>query len=884
MTTRTLQDDVRDLGAILGDVLREQAGTEAFDLVEGLRQTLVERRRTNEDTTDVQARLAALPSTDLETVVRAFGLYFNLINLAEEHERVRRRRQQPGGGKQSLDDALATLQAAGKDADEVEALIASTPLLLTFTAHPTEMRRRTIREHLSAIANELDALDVSDRPLAVKEQIAARVEAILGTAELRDRQPTVGDEVKGGLAYVSVLATAMVDVEQSLLRSFQARFGRPLRVGLPLALHSWMGGDRDGNPNVTADVTRDTLIAHQTEADRLVRQALISLFAVVSQHRLHMPTTQLIGGEVSPPTPQEIRIGDKPQSGFLVDAQLLDALGDEVEEPFRQRIEAIVRAVREDQHFDPAPALDEVAALLIAHGQRRTAATLLSSARCTTRILGRRLARLDVREHSQKIGAAVAALFARDGVDYAALDEAGKRAALQRELLSTRPFLGVCEVADAVIEDVVGPLRVLRERGLTDTRYVVSMTDDVSDLLEVLIVAREAGARVLPTPLFETLQDLDNAPRVLRELFALPLWRGVLGDVDDDGVDVANSGTGGVGVQEVMLGYSDSNKDAGPIAAIFGLYQAQREVADVCRKADVRWRFFHGRGTSLGRGGGPMARAILGQPPGTIGSGLRITEQGEALADKYGDPALARRNLEQGLYGLLVAAGTHTDEAPASFLEAMAIAAKQSTAVYRAFVTDPDFLRFFTAVTPIEEIARLKVASRPVRRGGAATLANLRAIPWVMSWTQNRANLPGWYGADAAFQSLGVAMCRDMLARWPAFRSLLDNLQMSLAKSDDVVLKAYLELDEQRGPLGPLVLEARAKTIALVEDITEAPLLAHEPHLQRSIALRNPYIEPIHRAQIELLRRSRGGQRTVVEDRALLSTILGIAAGVRNAG
>ena len=850
MTTRTLQDDVRDLGVILGDVLREQGGTKAFDLVEGLRQTLVERRKTNEDTTDVQARLAALPSSDLETVVRAFGLYFNLINLAEEHERVRRRRQQPGGGKQSLDDALATLQAAGKSADEVEALIASTPLLLTFTAHPTEMRRRTIREHLSAIAFEIEQLDLSDRPFAVKEQIAARVEAILGTAELRDRPPTVFDEVKGGLIYVSVLATAMVDVEQSLLRSFQARFGRPLRGGLPLGLHSWMGGDRDGNPNVTADVTRDTLITHQTEADCLVRQALISLFAVVSQHRLHMPTTPA-------------------------------SIGDDVEEPFRQRIEAVVRGLREDPHFDPAPALDDVAALLIAHGQKRTAATLLSSARCTTRILGRRLARLDVREHSQKIGAAVAALFARDGVDYAALDEVGKRAALQHELLSTRPFLGVGEVADAVVEDVVGPLRVLRERGLTDTRYVVSMTDDVSDLLEVLIVAREAGARVLPTPLFETLLDLENAPRVLRELFVLPLWRGVLNDNGNTGNSDVESEDG---VQEVMLGYSDSNKDAGPIAAVFGLYEAQREIADVCRAADVRWRFFHGRGTSLGRGGGPMARAILGQPPGTIGAGLRITEQGEALADKYGDPALARRNLEQGLYGLLVAAGTHTEEAPASFLEAMAVAARKSTVAYRAFVTDPDFLRFFTAVTPIEEIARLKVASRPVRRSGPATLANLRAIPWVMSWTQNRANLPGWFGADVAFSSLGVSLCRDMLARWPAFRSLLDNLQMSLAKSDDVVLKAYLALDEQRGPLGPVVLDARARTIALVEDITEAPLLAHEPHLQRSIALRNPYIEPIHRAQIELLRRSRSGHRTVVEDRALLSTILGIAAGVRNAG
>ncbi|HEY1099861.1 MAG TPA: phosphoenolpyruvate carboxylase [Myxococcota bacterium] len=860
-TTRTLQDDVRDLGAILGDVLREQGGDGAFGLVEGLRQTLVERRKTRSDTTDVQQQLRALSTTDLEIVIRAFGVYFNLINLAEEHERVRRRRSSPGGGRQSLDDALATLQAAGMGADDVERLIATTPLLLTFTAHPTEMRRRTIREHLAAIAGAIDGLDGVDG-VASREQIAARVEAILATAELRDRQPTVGDEVKGGLAYISVLVSAAVDVEQHLLRSFQARFGRPLRVGLPLGLHSWMGGDRDGNPNVTADVTSDTLDAHRAEADQLVRARLISLFAVVSQHRRHLRSTALL------------------------DELAADSERDD-DEPFRTRVEIIVRRLREEADYDPSHDLDEVAALLIAHGQQRTASTLLGGARCTTRLIGRRLARLDVREHSQKIGAAVAALFARIGVDYAALDEARKRTALLDELKSKRPFLAVGERGDATIEDVVGPLRVLQARGLVDTRYVVSMTDDVSDLLEVLIVAREAGARVLPTPLFETLADLDNAPRVLRELFALPLWKQVL-DVDDvaGDVDLAHDDRiAGVGVQEIMLGYSDSNKDAGPIAATFGLYRAQREIADVCRDADVRWRFFHGRGTSLGRGGGPMARAILGQPPGTIGNGLRITEQGEALADKYGDPALARRNLEQGLFGVLVAAGVPSDEAPASFLEAMHVAANQSVAAYRAFVTHDDFLRFFTAVTPIEEIARLKVASRPVRRGGsAATLQNLRAIPWVMSWTQNRANLPGWYGADVAFSSLGIGTCRDMLARWPAFRSLLDNLQMSLAKSDDVILRAYLELDEQRSPLGPLLLDARARTIALVEDITEAPLLSHEPHLLRSIALRNPYIEPIHRAQVELLRRSRAGDRTAVEDRALLSTILGIAAGVRNAG
>ena len=532
-------------------------------------------------------------------------------------------------------------------------------------------------------------------------------------------------------------------------------------------------------------------------------------------------------------------------------------------------MESAVRALREDPQFDPTPALNALATSLEQAGQTRTARALLTSARCRATMLGRHLARLDVREHSGKIGAAVASFFAGIGVDgYANLDETTKRSLLETELKTSRPMLGIGAVVEESVAAVLDPFRVLRAEGAQKTQYVVSMTDDVSDLLEVLILAREAGASVLPVPLFETLKDLQAAAGIVDTLLQVPAYRAVLGE----------------NVQEIMLGYSDSNKDAGPIAATWGLYDAQREISEVCRRHNVRWRFFHGRGTSLGRGGGPLARAILGQPPGTIDAGLRLTEQGEALSDKYGDPALARRNLEQGLYGLIVAKGAPASPAPAAVTDAMAEAGAASAEAYRALVHHEDFLRFFEAVTPIEEIARLKVASRPVRRPGAPTLQNLRAIPWVMSWTQNRVNLPGWFGVDVALESLGVQRARAMLGSWPAFRSVLDNVSMSLAKSDPVVFSAYLELDAKRSPLGPMLLASRAKTIALVEDVLESPLLATEPRLLKSIALRNPYIEPIHRAQIELLHRGRRGERGPIEDRALLSTILGIAAGVRNAG
>jgi phosphoenolpyruvate carboxylase len=336
-----------------------------------------------------------------------------------------------------------------------------------------------------------------------------------------------------------------------------------------------------------------------------------------------------------------------------------------------------------------------------------------------------------------------------------------------------------------------------------------------------------------------------------------------------------------------MIGYSDSNKDAGFFAAHWSLYEAQRRMAEVARAAGVRFRFFHGRGTSIGRGGGPMVRGILGQPPGTIGAGLRITEQGEALADKYSHPEQARRNLEQAIYGLLVAASHDSEPMPADWIAAMDRAADESVRAYRALVEDPGFLPFFEAVTPIGEIARLRIASRPVRRPGPPTLQNLRAIPWVMSWTQTRANVPGWYGLDVALASLGTERARALYAGAPFFRSMLDNAQMALAMSDDAIFHAYLGLAPAGDVLGARIVAARHDTIRRVEEITEAPLLANEPAIARSIALRNPYVEPIHRLQVELLRRARsagGGALDPQLERALLLLIHGIAAGVRNAG
>jgi phosphoenolpyruvate carboxylase len=846
----TLSQDVDRLGRVLGAVLREQGGDAFFALVEEVRTATKALRERGEDTSVLQARLGALDLGAAEGLVRAFSLYFQLVNLAEEAERVRRVREREGPRKQGLEEALAALRARGLDAAGVRALLERVSLGLTFTAHPTEMRRRTVREHLDAIGAALPALDDDPRALA---RITARVEALWGTLELRHARPTVRDEVNGGLAYVEVIAEVLPELSRELDACFVRVYGEDARPHLPLPLPlwlcSWMGGDRDGNPNVTPEVTRETLALHHERAVALLRDAVGRAFAALSQHAARVP----FPGALPP-----------------------GAAEDRADEPWRALLAGAHRGLGRSPAVDPTPALAEVERSLRAAGQRRCADELARPLVVLGAALGTHLVSLDVREHSEKTGRAVAALLAHAGVaDYLGLDEDARVRVLREELRTRRPLLPVGEAAPPEVRLVVEPLVAVRE-AMRDVgprafgRYVVSMSESVSDLLEVLVLAREAGARVLPVPLFETREDLARAPVILREALALPELREALaGDV-----------------QEVMIGYSDSNKDAGFLAANWALHEAQRGMAAVCREAGVRWRFFHGRGTSIGRGGGPMARAILGQPPGTIGAGLRITEQGEALADKYSHPALAFRNLEQGLHALLLAAATEDAPLPPEWSEAMGRAADRAAEAYRALIEHPRFVAFFEAVTPIREIARLKIASRPVRRPGPSTLATLRAIPWVMSWTQNRANLPGWYGLHEGLAELPLPLARRMLREWPFFRSMLDNAQMSLAKSDAAIFRAYLALAPDEPELGARLLDARAATIARIEEITEAPLLSAEPRLLRSIQLRNPYIEPIHRLQVELLRRARAAGDALEPplERALLLSIHGIAAGVRNTG
>ncbi len=846
-----LSRDVDLLGRCLGAVLIEQEGQDFFVLEEDVRE-LTKRARGGDQTAPMRLEEIAsqLEVRNAEALIRAFTQYFHLTNLAEERHRVRwrdTRRSMLEPRKQSLHDAICVLKQKGFTAVMVANLLARVELGSTFTAHPTELRRRTVRAHLEHISEELAHLESESERSAALTRVTARVEVLWGTLELQARNPTVHDEVVNGLHYLTSIAESLPALQADLEAAMTAEFGAGTpEVTLPLKFSSWIGGDRDGNPFVTPEVTAETLQYHQTQARDRLREDVKQLFAVLSQHR------------------DRVHVH----------------LDSSAPEPWRAELEALHLKLRTES-VDAVPILERVRDSLVAAGQIRAASVFVEPVLVRARMFGTHLVALDIREFSGKIEIAVAELLLLGGVssNYSKMTEPERMALLEKELETRRPLLPIGASISEELNTVLEPLRVMNKHLETNPnafgRYVISHGESASDVLEALILGREAGFTALDvSPLFETPHDLENCPEVMQALLNSRVYRQHLG----------------TRVQEVMLGYSDSNKEAGFLAANWALYQAQERLAQLLSQAGVPYRFFHGRGTSIGRGGGPAARGIMAQPPGTIGAGLRLTEQGEALADRYASPELAKRNLEQLLYAIIVAAAQDPEIVPLEWREALNTAALASSQAYQALVFDPKFLEFFEAATPINEIASLRIASRPVRRPGKPTLDNLRAIPWVMSWTQNRATVPGWYGIGtglAALEAQQAGLSAKLYQEWAFFRSLLDNAQMSLAKSDMGIFKRYADLSEQT-EMRDAILNEYAKSVNLVKKAIGEDLLESEPRLKRSIEVRNPYVDPIHIVQVELLRRYRAtptesAERATLE-RALLLSIQGIAAGLRNTG
>jgi phosphoenolpyruvate carboxylase len=909
-----LKEDTRLLGRLLGDVLRAQTGEEGFARIESIRQTAIRLRRASQsDTAGIKDELAVLlndlPIAQTLDVVRAFSYFSHLANLAEDVHQNRRRRAHAFAGSPpqsgSIAHAFHRLRDAGIDGAQLRAFFADALVSPVLTAHPTEVQRKSILDCEREIVRLLQWRDRSaltpDELAAMQTGLYLQVLALWQTAMLRLTPLQVKDEIDNGIAYyrytfLDEVPRLYADLEE------QARdFGDGAIVPAFLVTGSWIGGDRDGNPFVGADTLQYANRAQATVALTHHLDEVHQLGAELSlSARLVTPTPELLALAAAAHDPNPHR-GDEPYRQALVGVYA--------------RLAATARALtgyappRPPQAEMPpyaTPAeliadLDSIAASLASHGSQRLAEGRLRHLRRAVDVFGFHLATLDLRQNSDVHEAVVAELLARAGVhpDYAALPEDARVALLVDDLVNPRLLDTPYVARTALLESELAILRAAAEvhhrfGPAALPNYVVSKCQSVSDLLEVAILLKEVGlltpSRLMVNiiPLFETIADLERCAGTMRSVFRLPCYRRWL----------ESRGRW----QEVMLGYSDSNKDGGFVTANWALYRAELKLVEAFRAFDVKLRLFHGRGGSVGRGGGPSYEAILAQPAGSVNGAIRITEQGEIIASKYSDPELGRRNLETLVAATMEASllpAARTDGAMADYCAAMDELAALAYTAYRSLVYDtPEFLPYFRASTPIAEIAELNIGSRPASRKASQKIEDLRAIPWVFSWSQCRLTLPGWYGFGAAVEAwlaqepgerdARLGRLRDMHTRWPFFSSMLSNMSMVLAKTDLAIASRYADLVPDaavREAIYPRLAAEHDRTVRWVLAVSgRTTLLDDNPTLARSIRDRFPYLDPLNHLQVELLRRFRAGQTDVRTRRGIHLTINGLAAGLRNSG
>ncbi len=921
-----LSATIHFFGDLLGRVIRAQEGERAFELEEHVRALAKDVRAGGTRQDELRAVIAATTVAEARNLVRAFAAYFALVNLAEQLQRgwvLRdRARARPGVPRaESIAEATAELAAAGVPAETLQTWLDAAEIVPVFTAHPTEARRRVTLERLRRIDEAVERLHAPGILPEEEAEQARRIEEEIVTLwqsdEVRSGRPTVLDEVQNGLYYFEhglfdLVPRLYRDLETSLAASYP---GQAFRVPPLLRFGSWIGGDRDGNPFVTPEVT--------VEAARRLRVAALTR---------HLASIEDLGRRLSQST-REISVEGELHRALDDHDERDPELGRELSrrlpyEPYRRLCGHIAHKLRRSLDHarthapaffrdDPPPRdpgryhgagelLADLATIdrsLRAHGGGAVAEGALRDVIRSVEVFGLHLATLDVRQHSERHTAALSGIFARAGVcaDYRAQGEDARVATLARVFEDPRPLIPIGAAFFPEVREVIATFRTIAaitEELSPDAIHtvIVSMTRGASDLLAVLVLAREAGlyrpdqatSRVDVVPLFETLADLAAAPRVLEACLRIPAYS-------------AHLRLRG-GVQEVMLGYSDSNKDAGFVAANWALYRAQRELREVAARAGIELRFFHGRGGAIGRGGGPANKAILAQPPGTVGSRIRLTEQGEVIADRYGLPDLAQRHLEQLVNAVLRAAFVQGDlrrAAEPAWEAALATLADDACTTYRALVyDDPTFLQYFRSATPIAEIGRLNLGSRPASRKASTRIEDLRAIPWVFAWMQSRHTLPGWYGLGHALEAFveaggpeALTLLQTMYEAWPFFRTMLDSAQMILGKADLHIAARYAELvpDQAvaRAIFGQIEAEHARSTRMIARVAGAAEILDYAPVLKRSIALRNPYVDPMSYLQVELLERLRaapdGPDHAALEDAIMLS-ISGIAAGLKNTG
>jgi len=905
-----LRDDIRLLGRILGDTLREQEGEATFDLIERTRQNAIRFRRDRdpEAKRELEAMLNKLDPVRTIAVVRAFSYFSQLANIAEDQHHNRRRRAHliagsvPQEGSMAL--ALSRAREEGVTAAQVEEFFSRALISPVLTAHPTEVQRKSILDRqleISRLLNDRDRTQLTPDELVQNEEALRRVVLTLWqTRILRELRLTVNDEIENGLAYyrytfLHQLPKLYAEMEDLLLHR---DFGK-VRLANFFKLGSWIGGDRDGNPFVTDDVMRHAMTRH-------CATAMDFYFDEIHQ----------LGGELS----QSLRMVETTPALDELARRSPDVSAHRLDEPYRRALTGIYARLSATSHAlghrvpnrpavaDAQPYLDSMefardlgilADSLAANGSKRVARGRLRNLLRAADIFGFHLAPLDMRQHSGVHEQVISELFAsgarRHG--YAELDENQRCEWLQQELelprLLRSPYLKYSdEVAKelAILDTAAQMHRRFGAQALPN--YIISKTDSVSDLFEVALLLKEAGLLhpgesprldLNIIPLFETIDDLQSCGPIMDRLFSQRYYRQLLASRGD--------------VQEVMLGYSDSNKDGGFLTANWELYKAEVELVKVFARHNVKLRLFHGRGGSVGRGGGPSYQAILAQPPGSVAGQIRITEQGEVIASKYSDPEIGRRNLETLVAATFEATALRPDGAgQPAYHEVIDELSAAAFSAYRKLVYEtPGFLQFFRSATPITEIADLNVGSRPASRKKTDRIEDLRAIPWVFSWSLSRIMLPGWYGFGTAVEEVmarrnnaGIELLQGMYREWPFFRTLLSNMDMLLAKSDISIASRYAELVtdvDLRESIFGRIQEEWHRTVRYLLAITgQSELLEANPALSRSLRNRSPYIDPLNHLQVELLKRYRAGETDEKTRRAILLTLNGIAAGLRNSG
>lgn len=895
-----LRADIRRLGGLLGQTLARQEGQRLLDLVEEVRALV----RT--DPAAAARRLSALDVATGTKLARAFSSYFHLANITEQVHRARelRRRRAVEGGW--LEQAAARIAQRQVPVGEIAAAAHRLAVRPVFTAHPTEAARRSILTKQRAIADELaaEAARTAAGQPPSDHRFAELLDLLWQTDELRLDRPDPTDEARNAVYYLRDLASDaaghVLDDLASTLRGLGVEIGPTER---PLSFGTWIGGDRDGNPYVTPEVTREVLLIQHEHGIQATEAALDALIAELSVSvRLR---------EISPELSASI---DR-------DLAALPELDERfrrvnAEEPYRLKARAVktklantrARLAAGTAHVpgrNYRGAADLVADLeLMRESLAGNAAALVARGRLATVVrtvaaFGLQLATLDVREHADAHHAVLDQLYAHVGevTGYRNLPAGERSTLLGAELAGRRPLstpdTPLTEEARRTAE-VFNAIRQAQQRFGDEVveSYIISMTRGVDDVLAAVVLAREAGlvdphtgtARIGFVPLLESVTELDAGGELLHELLSLPAYRSVVRARGD--------------VQEVMLGYSDSNKEAGITTSQWAIHRVQRALRDVAARHGVRLRLFHGRGGTVGRGGGPTHDAILAQPYGTLDGAIKVTEQGEVISDKYTLPALARENLELTVAAVLQATVLHTaPRQPAALLAdwdaAMSTVSDAAHHAYRGLVNDPDLPAYFWATTPTELLGALNIGSRPARRpDSGAGLAGLRAIPWVFGWTQSRQIVPGWYGVGAglaAAREAGLsAILADMHARWHFFRTFMSNVEMMLTKTDLAIAQRYVQtlVPARLQPIFTKIQQEHARTVTEILRLTgEAALLDGNPVLQRTLAVRDTYLEPLHHLQVALLDRYRApGSSDPALQRALLTTVNGIAAGMRNTG